>query len=96
VLELGGVTDIDNEDESGIVVFPNPASDFLTIRGLGDNAQGNYTLYDLSGRAVQSGVYLGDSFSVPIDSLQDGRYILRINIKTQTLVYIISKLNQIR
>jgi hypothetical protein len=96
MLELGVVTSLNNDDESGIIVFPNPASDILTIHGLGDNTQGNYTLYDLSGRAAQSGNLVGAEFSLPIDSLQDGRYILRVNTKTQTLVYIISILNQTR
>jgi hypothetical protein len=78
VLELGGVTGLNKDDENGIIVFPNPASDILTIRGLGDNTQGNYTLYDLSGRTVQSGVYLGDSFSLPVDKLHAGNYLLHL------------------
>jgi hypothetical protein len=90
MLELGVVTSLNNDDESGIIVFPNPASDILTIRGLGDNAQGNYTLYDLSGRAVQSGVYLGDTFSVPVDKLQVGNYLLNLVAPNTSLIRLVN------
>lgn len=90
VLELGVVTGLNKDDENGIIVFPNPASDFLTIQGLGDNTQGNYTLYDLLGRAVKNGDYLGDSFSLPVDKLQAGNYLLHLVARNTNQIRIVN------
>jgi hypothetical protein len=78
VLDLGVITGVNNHDDSGLTIFPNPASDIITIRGLGENANGKYTLYDLSGRALQTGVVSGDGCSVPVGNLKAGNYAIHV------------------
>jgi hypothetical protein len=39
VLDLGVVTGVNKEDNNGLSIFPNPASDYISIRGLGENAR---------------------------------------------------------
>jgi hypothetical protein len=78
VFELGVITGVYNHDDSGLNIFPNPASDIITIRGLGENINGTYTLYDLSGRALQTGVVSGDGCSVTVGNLKAGNYAIHV------------------
>ncbi len=78
VLDLGVITGVNNHDDSGLTIFPNPASDIITIRGLGDNINGKYTLYDLSGRALQTGLVSGVGCSVPVSNLKAGNYAIHV------------------
>jgi hypothetical protein len=78
VLDLGVVTGVNKEDDNGLSIFPNPASDYISIRGLGENANGKYTLYDLSGRALQTGLVSGNGCSVPVGNLNAGNYAIHV------------------
>ena len=57
-----------------IDVYPNPASDFLTVKNNKSNS--HYTISDFSGKIVTSGNLTNDKIS--INSLSTGNYILSI------------------
>lgn len=58
-----------------ISVFPNPAEDFLFIRGIEDPVI--YTLYDLDGKSLYSKEVIPGA-SVSIEELNRGQYFLQI------------------
>jgi hypothetical protein len=63
-------------------IYPNPASDWVTIRNLSDEALGIVTprqrveIFDMSGRKHRTGYTDGGMF--PVSGLAAGIYILRI------------------
>ena len=64
-----------NDNETSLLeVYPNPATDKLTINGV---SSGNYTLLNNLGQEVQSGaVNEGD---ISIEGLTEGQYLLQFN-----------------
>jgi len=58
-----------------VLIYPNPANNFLTIKLAGPNSK--YVLYDLLGRGLIKGET--DGKSINLSSLNPGCYILRIN-----------------
>lgn len=68
-----------------VTVYPNPVSETLYIKGA-KNA--HYTLFDLSGRSLKSGVY---SNGITVSGMAKGMYIIRIteNGKNTTEKFII-------
>lgn len=55
-------------------LYPNPASDYLQISGSQTVSNSQYSIYDISGRVIQSGVYNGNAISV--SGIPSGAYIL--------------------
>lgn len=59
-------------------IYPNPSSDGLRVSSATDLAGARYSVMDLSGREVMSGV-LGDGGFVDMRALKNGNYFLRVN-----------------
>jgi hypothetical protein len=80
VLELGGVTGIENEDDGGIKIYPNPAKDFVIVES-SNQLQGAYEIYDLAGKLLQSGqLNKTNNQSIAfINPHSPGFYLLRLN-----------------
>ena len=55
------------------MVYPNPVSNVLHLEG--DIANGQVSIYDLTGRKVYAGEY---QTVIPVDHLTDGIYLLSI------------------
>lgn len=68
----------ENENGSAIHVYPNPASEQVTINGL--DASSNYTasIVDVTGRAVITQQVSGSSNQVDVSSLAPGMYVLNV------------------
>jgi N-acetylmuramoyl-L-alanine amidase len=72
--------------KDNVTVYPNPAITELVIDGQGVSLKA-YTLYDLNGRAVRSGrIGNTDRYTVPVDGLNAGIYILQIQTTNGTVV----------
>ena len=72
---ITGIEDI-NADESGLTinVYPNPATDYVTVEG----AQSNITLFDMNGAAALSmPVVEGETVTLDVTGLTKGLYVLR-------------------
>ena len=69
---------IDELSDVSISVFPNPTSDILNIKSETNLAGSNWTLLDITGREVLSGVCLSDYERVDLKFCAPGQYILRI------------------
>jgi|GEM_PF-1809341 len=65
-----------------IVVFPNPAGDYLTIQVLG---AGVVTMYDATGREVAKQEFNGGSAMLPMKDLVVGVYYLFVRLKDGTV-----------
>lgn len=67
---------IDDVDEVAVRVYPNPATDYITISG----AEGKQAdLFDLTGRRVMEFTISGASCTVSVAALPAGIYMLRID-----------------
>ena len=72
---ITGIEDI-NADESGLTinVYPNPATDYVTVEG----AQSNITLFGMNGAAALSmPVVEGETVTLDVTGLTKGLYVLR-------------------
>lgn len=67
------ITEVQNQNQLNIAIYPNPAEEFIQVQGL----QGNfgYTILDNSGRLLQHGRSEGQ---INIDDLRSGIYALMI------------------
>lgn len=70
--------------KKGIAVWPNPASQFVTVSVKATNAQSiTWRLLDVSGREVQAGVQqqnfnANDIFTIDVSGLSAGMYLLNV------------------
>lgn len=62
------ITGIEDELNKSITIYPNPASESVTIDGDFDEA----VLMDIYGNAVATGK------QIPVDTLQSGLYVIRV------------------
>jgi hypothetical protein len=70
---------IDELSDVSISVFPNPTSDILNIKSETNLVGSNWTLLDITGREVLSGVCLSDYERIDLKVCFEGQYILKIN-----------------
>ncbi len=64
--------------EAGITMFPNPASDNLTILGLKENS--SVRILNTVGQLVYSSLIEGSKAMINVSSFDDGVYILQIDL----------------
>ncbi|MBU1720233.1 MAG: T9SS type A sorting domain-containing protein, partial [Bacteroidetes bacterium] len=69
-----------------ITVFPNPASDFVTIRGVEDTRGAKATLYDIAGVQIQTQQLenSGGQFQFSLGGIASGVYVLEITVSGET------------
>lgn len=60
----------------GISTYPNPCSDMLNITVGKDYENGRYTLYNVAGQSILSGLLSDTKTSISISAIQPGRYLL--------------------
>jgi hypothetical protein len=68
-----------SEPDAHLLIYPNPASDKLTVKTGNSNMSLNYTLMDIEGREILSGLLADGTTSINIPPLTAGIYILHIN-----------------
>ena len=78
-----------SETKNDYIVSPNPASTIITIsvvpavsgaKGLTDfNAVYDVSIHDMNGVLQSRKEYSGDCFTIPVDNLKDGNYLIRID-----------------
>lgn len=74
-----------------ITVFPNPATDFITIKSNDEVVDSKYSIVDESGRVVLSGKLYNSTSSINISQLTNGIYFFQINEKKRKSVKLIKK-----
>ena len=79
--EIYDVTEVQNPLSANISlsVFPNPTSDFLTLRIDGDYIDGfNCTMYDISGKEIMLQQIGSSETSIDMQSLSPATYFVRV------------------
>jgi len=79
-----GVNDIFTGND--MEVFPNPASEQINVLV---NGQYDYTLFDLSGRIILSGLLHNNVNSIETSGVETGMYLLKIGISKVQLISIV-------
>jgi hypothetical protein len=73
-----------SQTETSVQLYPNPSSDVATI-SIQPATYGTYTITDLSGRKVASGIIAGSETRLDLTTLSNGMYIVAIETaNTQT------------
>ena len=72
-----GTVGLQELNNSGIKVYPNPAHDQITIRST-SNEEMQVRIYDLTSRLMLSDTFVGNEFNVPVNSLAVGVYTLEL------------------
>lgn len=68
-------SDIQDNEEAGVTVYPNPAQDVITIEG----QQGEtVTFYSLVGAVVKSTVLTSDFVTLDVSNLPSGSYLVQV------------------
>ncbi len=65
----------DFEQNSGLSVYPNPATDVIQLTGLTEAKQ--YTIYNVLGAAIKTGT-VNNNQAIQIDTLKSGMYFLTL------------------
>lgn len=68
-----------------INLYPNPASDLLTIQSE-ENAIVNYTIYNSLGQLIQQKIVNKEQFQINISHLSSGMYTIQLNTRTNKLI----------
>lgn len=88
---IPGTTGINNlnANGAGLQIFPNPTSTQLTIKTFSSQPQ-HYSIFDLTGKLLQSGNTSGKETIVDVQLLPAGMYFLRVGNESniQTLKFI--------
>ena len=86
-----GTTGTHTATENSIHVFPNPVKDKLFITDAAALSGSHFELYDLLGKCVKSGVTRAENFSLDLNDLASGIYILNFSGKKNLLFKIIKE-----
>ncbi len=76
-LSVNGINEVHINTIQKLTVYPNPASNLLSLQYAAKSKYINYEVYDLTGRLVLKG-NLNDSNTISINSLNAGLYIIKI------------------
>jgi uncharacterized delta-60 repeat protein len=66
------------DSETNIRIYPNPAKNFLIIKGLNKYSTSTLTITDVLGRVIQK-TYAIDNYNLNVKKLSHGEYYLQIN-----------------
>src|SRR5690606_16297832 len=69
------VVSFDPSENPEIIVFPNPATDFWTIKGVDKNSR--YQVFDLSGKLLAEDRNSTVTFQIDSKKLTPGMYVLK-------------------
>jgi len=82
------VNDISFDNLSNSIVFPNPASDYITIRSA---ASSSITVFDISGRIVFRKDNIGEDETVSVSAWRIGAYLVSVEKGNERIVHKVIK-----
>jgi photosystem II stability/assembly factor-like uncharacterized protein len=74
------ITSIEYKPISALSVFPNPASNFITVFSNDMNSAGNIRLIDSTGRVIRAEITFNGQIEIPIVDIPNGMYFLQYSI----------------
>jgi len=92
-----GAFSIENQEFDNVVIYPNPASDFLSVDGLKSNVNYKMSLLSLDGKTIfESRIKAENSIvNISLSEVADGIYFMRISAGTslKTIKVLINQAN---
>jgi hypothetical protein len=75
---------LNNSSATHMKIYPQPASELITVEMETELTDAHYTLFDVLGNKVQTGIVNSNStFSLAVNSLPSGIYFLQLNTNTE-------------
>ena len=71
------MADLSENSLKDILIYPNPASHEIHIKGI--NTPTNFTITSNDGKQVMSGIVSENKMSISIQEIPSGNYIITIN-----------------
>jgi len=90
-INIDMVSSVEEVDENNISIYPVPASDYIYLTGLEEEAY-NVQIFTLSGKKIVDAEATNNDI-VPVKDLPNGSYILRIHNETFSKAFRIIKAN---
>ncbi len=84
-LSLNGLNEVHINTIQKLSVYPNPASNLLTLQFIAKTKSVSYEVYDLTGRIVLKG-NIDESNMISIQSISEGLYIIKLVDGAQTFL----------
>ncbi len=94
IVQVTSTAILENQFQPKISVFPNPASDLITIKALSNAAGVTFIIIDLTGRQVLNGMLNDKNTSIGISQLLTGLYFFQNGKKNKQTFKIIMNANQ--
>ncbi|MBK7667912.1 MAG: T9SS type A sorting domain-containing protein [Sphingobacteriaceae bacterium] len=86
-----GIKEI-NDLENEIVVYPNPANDYLDIKSLNNFTDKlNVEVFDVIGKKVLSQTSTSSNLHMNCENLEQGLYVMRINVTVNKTTKVLVK-----
>lgn len=76
--DVSVVTSIDELASTTITMYPNPASEMLTLELDQVSGRTGYVISDINGRVVANGVLTSDRTMIAVDAIANGSYVLTL------------------
>lgn len=70
-------TIVDDVADGALLLYPNPASDFINLKGV--PADANITVFNISGMVILNMLADGDVLSIDVANYKSGVYFIKIN-----------------
>ena len=72
-----GNTTISEKNKCEFELFPNPSSDFLTLKNIYEKNL-NYSIYNSLGQLIKNGTLNSPNYNIDISKLESQMYILKV------------------
>ncbi len=86
ILCSGRSSDPDNKRPNEVVIYPNPANDFIHLGASKETDAGSALLFDALGRMVRNYTWSGLGTRMDISDIPNGTYFLKITLEGQPSV----------
>jgi hypothetical protein len=81
-----GTTEIPTKIESEIIIFPNPASNFIIVEISNFNSTSTATITDIQGKVIYSTAITSEKTTIKTDQVVAGTYIISIIDNKQNVI----------
>lgn len=75
---------VEELSDDGLTIYPNPASDFINIRGL--KKEVDATIYELTGKIILKKTLSSEDNIIDVSNIPNGTYIINIDNKNRRIV----------
>jgi hypothetical protein len=76
-------TGIEEQENSKIIISPNPASDYFMVSASEELIGESYSIIDLNGKTLKEGTLTQKEQKIEIGNLSEGMYLFKINNETE-------------